>query len=147
MHDEKRWLLTEEQVALGDSVMKFIKENPEKHDQGIWIAQTACGTVGCFAGWVAMESGWQAIWYGKPFPGLDTSSVKRADEDERKSVAAAAADALGIPYDMSLYLFTGQHTVESLEKMWDVIKAGTTWTEASVAFEEIVTELREVDEF
>jgi hypothetical protein len=40
-------------------VMDHIDAHPGQWDQGLWIGESGCGTVACFAGWTVMLSGFE----------------------------------------------------------------------------------------
>ena len=46
--------MTTEYMKQAEAVLDVIERNPEKHDQGVWGEQNACGTTACVAGHIAL---------------------------------------------------------------------------------------------
>jgi hypothetical protein len=44
-------------IELAYKALDHIDAHPEQWDQGIWIIESECGTVGCFAGWAVLLAG------------------------------------------------------------------------------------------
>ena len=89
--------MTTPNAELAYRVLDHIDAHPEQWDQGHWVAEAECGTVGCFAGWAVMLSGYtvnDAVVIESPdgLTNLDGLHIE-----------AAADDLLGID-DNTVYL-------------------------------------------
>lgn len=85
-------------VGILKDVVKVIREEPLRYNQGDWIRTTdersvgpACGTIGCVAGWVAVLT--------RPAKDVTGASVALAD------VASRARKALGLSERQADFLF------------------------------------------
>jgi hypothetical protein len=107
-----------------EEVLQFIKDHPEKHDQGTWGHETDCGTAACFAGWAVLLNGYELqLQFGDPFGGhcFDVKSLKTG---VRSAVATAAAEVLELTYGEAMTLFHAGNTFEELEQMVKNISNG-----------------------
>lgn len=50
--------MTAPNAELAYKVLDHIDAHPEQWCQGVWVGQAECGTIGCFAGWAVMLSGY-----------------------------------------------------------------------------------------
>jgi hypothetical protein len=101
-------------IPLLEQVMAFIKDHPEKHDQGTWIND--CGTAACFAGWTVLLTGWQQS-------SVDTDEVWK--DGSRRFVGSVAREELDLTDADADLMFAGQNTVETLELMGkDLVNEG-----------------------
>ena len=93
-------------------VVEQIDSRPETWNQGVWKAETKCGTAYCFAGWTAAMEGarWHPLW---------SSTL-----DDGTGVWAFAHDHLGLSGDQSEALFRGDNSREVIEDVLDMIREG-----------------------
>ena len=96
-------------IELLEKTMTFIKDNPTKHDQRVWVNDAgSCGTTACFAGWAAMLAGWTAH-----------------EVDSCQDIAGEiGANLLGLTFQECRALFYGMNTVDELELMVKELVAG-----------------------
>ena len=90
-------------AQLAYMVLDHIDAHPEQWDQGHWVGQADCGTVGCFAGWAVMLSGYtvdDAIVIESPdgAPDLNGLHIETAS-DRLLGISDETAAEHGDPYD------------------------------------------------
>lgn len=108
--------MPEVNVELLEKVMHHILDHPEEHDQTMWFRKNTCGTAACFAGHVALLSGyqpgsWQLGWDGTT---ISSCAVGEGGTDE---VPDLAQDLLCLTKDQANMLFYGENTVPELQVM------------------------------
>lgn len=72
-------------AELAYAVLDHIDAHPEQWNQGVWVGEAECGTVGCFAGWAVMLSGYtvnDAVVIESPegAPNLDGLHIESASD-------------------------------------------------------------------
>jgi hypothetical protein len=107
-------------AELAYRALDHIDAFPEQHEQGVWIANNACGTVACLAGRVCLLSGDQPD--DDIYENDRTAGVLPAGADESTDVSERAAELLGLPgYDPeSAYghpLFNARNTRDDLGRL------------------------------
>lgn len=93
--------MTAPNAELAYRVLDHIDAHPEQWDQGHWVAEAECGTVGCFAGWAVMLSG-----YMVNDEGTVIGSLGRVTKLDGQHIEDAANVLLGID-DNTVYLYDG----------------------------------------
>jgi hypothetical protein len=112
-----------------EQVMRFVTDNPDLHDQGMWITtDTPCGTTACLAGWTCLLNGYapakEAWKYRKADGGLQIAMVRKiGDSDgEELDVFYTACEILDVDPDLAAPLFGASQTLDSL---WTRVEALT----------------------
>jgi hypothetical protein len=106
-------------AALAYQVLDHIDAHPEQWNQGIYIGEASCGSVGCFAGWTVLLSG--AVPVYDEFSGGLTDVVMV--DGEPRIVSSYAQELLGIDRyvdedtEGERDLFDGSHSREDLGEM------------------------------
>ena len=126
-------------VELLLKVKAHILEHPEEFDMNRWIVTgrnvqrtyrtRQCGTVGCIAGTVAILDGW--------FPVADSVHVDRirGEEESRRSIPAAACEALDVSFREGSALFWVDDWPEPFRSRYE--NARTMQRRAQIAAERI----------
>lgn len=97
--------MPERNIELLEKTLRFIKDNPDRHDQSSW-----CGTAQCFCGWAAEFSGYVRLdEFGKYWrtPGVD----------ENAGIIIHGATMLGLELHEAQTLFSSGNTIPMLELM------------------------------
>lgn len=108
--------MTKVNVPLLETVMTFIRDNPDEWDQNVWIHPTAltdCGTVACFAGWTCLLSGYRALAPGQ-FYG---STCVAGKNGELEDIPNLAASLLGLEDEQVRNLFNSDNSFDDLERI------------------------------
>lgn len=128
-------------------VLNFITENRAVHEQQTWISRyaigaattdlptLACNTVGCFAGWVAIRSGYEPYWYteeavgstelvaktsgARPFRSPLDELYEEEEDGNGNSIAVynvsdVARSLIGLSSDEDDFMFAGDNRVRDL---------------------------------
>lgn len=122
--------------------LRYITIYPEKWDQGNWIRPesydhpelnennedtppTACGTVGCLAGNVALRAGWKPNWEFNSFSHTwDINNVTSPITGGVGSVSGVARTELGLTHRQAETLFNGDNTLRGLWAIAERITCG-----------------------
>jgi hypothetical protein len=103
-------------AALAYQVLDHLDAHPEQWNQRDWAIQRPCGTAFCFAGWAAVLSGREILWWNADRVVIHGDYVVDArDEEGRQWIGDAAREALGI--DDSGNLFASSNTREDLGRL------------------------------
>lgn len=129
-------------MDLVDEVMTFLKSNPEKHQQGVWLEHideigdghepiapetNFCGTTGCIAGWAVAfakvhDPDVEIIWTDG-----GGSYVHLPGHTRCSGVGLAAQEILGLTNDQASYIFDGGRDMEEIEAAFDEIRLYPDW--------------------
>lgn len=112
--------MPERNVELLEKTMQYIKDHPEKHQQGTWVNfQADCGTAACFAGWTCLLEGMDLKKLQSPAGTeyLLMPDDSRADEDGDVEIQQVAGDLLGLTGQETNTLFCGINSQPMLELM------------------------------
>lgn len=93
------------------TVLDYVREHPDTHDQSTW----ACGTGACFAGWTAAMAGATLL---VPKSGGGGADCRTADGRVR-SISDYAEEVLGLEDNPGL--FGADNTIDDLEEIVESI--------------------------
>lgn len=99
----------ERNIELLEKTMRYIEDNPDKHDQSKWW----CDTAGCFAGWALSLSGVSP----RELENLRDQSLALAVNPYRSPVASRAMQVLGLTVGESRKMFDSDNTRDMLSLM------------------------------
>lgn len=110
--------------------LDFIHDNPERHDQDVWMMDEedwknphSCGTSACVAGWGALFAGYRPV--------RDNGyMVSLPDSEDTIPVPFAAADVFGLDSETADWLFEAYRTTDELEYVRQTLRAGGTVQDA-----------------
>lgn len=104
-----------------EQVMRFITDNPDLHDQGMWITiDTPCGTTACLAGWTCLLNGYEPVkeaWdYRRADGGLQLAMIQKVGNSygSELDVFSTACEILEIDHGIGAGLFGASQTLDSL---------------------------------
>lgn len=118
--------MTAPNAALAYLVLDHIDAHPEQWNQGRWIGQAECTTVGCFAGWAVLLSGAEPILddgYEGPDGYVFTSEAQFSGEEwiisslAQKLLGASRWVEAGDGYSDDIDLFGQDNTREDLGRL------------------------------
>jgi hypothetical protein len=120
--------MPERNVELLETTMQFIKDHPERHDQGTYLARNAanpddCGTANCFAGWaltLSMAQSESEKLADLTYRYWHQDAERRPEVDAHSGlndVGLEAADRLGLTYPEASKMFGASVSLPVLELM------------------------------
>lgn len=165
-------LQTDEAIQELTTVLEFISENPNKHDQSTWIYtgdvpdervgdhgivkvnQEAydCGTTGCLAGWGAMLNGWQPVINQHELPAELRYNGDIVKLDKKGNIVEVAWSSLWFGKHMGLtaeeedLLFSGGNSISDLWFIAEALSGGKITKPDSVAVDENRSKFDNADE-
>lgn len=114
-----------------ERVMRFVTDNPDLHDQGMWITtDTPCGTTACLAGWTCLLNGYEPAkdaWvHPRADGGRELCAVQRvgSTDGEELGVFETACKILDLRSDVAALLFGASQTLDSLWKRVESLTEG-----------------------
>jgi hypothetical protein len=117
-----------------EQVMRFVTDNPDLHDQGMWITtDTPCGTTACLAGWTCLLNGYEpakSAWvHDRADGGRELCAVQRvgSTDGEELGVFETACRVLDLDPGVAGWLFDASQTLDSL---WAHVEY---WTDGRVS--------------
>lgn len=95
--------------------LEYVTTHREQWLQGEWIHRTACGTVGCLAGNVALNAGYVPVYERGRY--ATAARVRLPHGHGVRPVANVAAEVLGLSVGQATELFAATNT---LYRLWEL---------------------------
>jgi hypothetical protein len=94
--------------------LEFVTDNRQRWLQNTWLSRVECGTVGCLAGNVVLNAGYQPYFEGNR---QSTSYVRDAERSRTYWIRELATELLGLTERQADDLF---RSTNSLLDLWEV---------------------------
>jgi hypothetical protein len=91
--------------ALLEKTMQHIVDNPDNHNQTVWLTTFDCDTVACLAGWACVLHKPDFDWFNN----LNSLNVRR-------EIPEKARLYLGLSDDEAMVLFFSGNTIDDLQR-------------------------------
>lgn len=113
-----------------DAALTWIEENPERHDQSVWYAESenyTCGTAMCLAGALVHLEGFEFVIITGDY-GRGAAHCRKEPTGGAILIDHAAKGILGAVTEDEIeaidHLFAGVNSLDTLKQMRDAIAAG-----------------------
>lgn len=113
--------------------LEYVTAHREQWSQGTWLHRTSCGTVGCFAGNVALNAGYLPVYERSKH--TTTLTVRLSHEHDDRHVADVAAEVLGLSVKQLNSLFAATNTLYDLWNLASLFTNGEIEVPAEVEAE------------